>query len=100
MLHDCQVWALRDEGTRQCVVDQRCPESKAAVWWEHEVSNGEVCRRVLGADIRCHLVNRSTSSSVGWMCLRIPARCPFFRDFWTFWTGLEEATWWPGYDLA
>ena len=53
LLYGCETWPLRSEDVRRLsVFDNRCLRSIARVWWQHHVSNADVCRRVLGTEGR------------------------------------------------
>ncbi|MBM6549358.1 reverse transcriptase family protein, partial [Streptococcus dysgalactiae subsp. equisimilis] len=53
LLYGSETWPLRAEDSRRLsVFDHRCLRSIARVWWDHQISNAEVRRRVLGREGR------------------------------------------------
>ncbi|VDP50056.1 unnamed protein product, partial [Schistosoma mattheei] len=47
----CETWPFRVEDIRKLLVfDHRCLRNIACIYWDHQVSNTEVRRRVLGND--------------------------------------------------
>ena len=102
LLYGCETWPLRSEDVRRLsVFDNRCLRSIARVWWQHHVSNADVCRRVLGTEGR-QLHEVIHLSRLRWLghVLRMPThRLPYRALFalpgcgWKKKAGGQPMTW-------
>ena len=102
LLYGCETWAIRSEDVRRLsVFDNRCMRSIARVWWQHHVSNADVCQRVLGTRGRT-LQDLISLSRLRWLghVLRMPThRLPYRALFacpgvgWKKKAGGQPLTW-------